>query len=307
MTRSVARIACVIATVFTISVTKADITSGLAAYYPFNGNANDESGNAQHLTVVGPVLCPGRTLQPDTAYYFDGLNDFMVRSNRLTSSNPFTWSVWVRSFTNANWNNNYFLHQGDPDGTSARISPTFGIDNDGKPARFDFRTWDGAARVVFSSNLVGDVSNTWYHVVVTSSTSGTRRMYVNGVIETTAVNQAFGQLCPNFYVGANRTYLLGYLHGQMDNIRVYNRELSTADVLELYAFESQPRGDIRKSIHYVAHELTVGTSYKVEESIDLTNWVDSGVSFTATNSTWLCPTPWFVDEWDQLYLRLQKQ
>ena len=31
----------------------ADVTNGLAAYYPFDGNARDLSGNNNHATVYG--------------------------------------------------------------------------------------------------------------------------------------------------------------------------------------------------------------------------------------------------------------
>jgi hypothetical protein len=33
----------------------ADLNDGLVAYYPFNGNADDESGNGNHGTVYGAV------------------------------------------------------------------------------------------------------------------------------------------------------------------------------------------------------------------------------------------------------------
>ena len=34
---------------------QADVTNGLAAYYPFSGNANDASGNGNTGTVVGEI------------------------------------------------------------------------------------------------------------------------------------------------------------------------------------------------------------------------------------------------------------
>ena len=42
------------------------------AYYPFNGNANDESGDGHNGTVYGATLCPDRFGIADSAYSFDG-------------------------------------------------------------------------------------------------------------------------------------------------------------------------------------------------------------------------------------------
>ena len=51
-----------------------DLQSGLVAYYPFNGNANDESGNGHHGTVMGATLTSDRFGRPNKAYHFNGLS-----------------------------------------------------------------------------------------------------------------------------------------------------------------------------------------------------------------------------------------
>ena len=52
----------------------ADLNDGLIAYYPFNGNANDESGNGNDGTVNGATLTNDRFGNEDSAYSFDGNN-----------------------------------------------------------------------------------------------------------------------------------------------------------------------------------------------------------------------------------------
>ena len=44
--------------IMSTNMAMADITDGLVAYYPFNGNANDESGNLHHGTLYGAALTP---------------------------------------------------------------------------------------------------------------------------------------------------------------------------------------------------------------------------------------------------------
>ena len=52
------------------------LNNGLVAYYPFNGNANDESGNGNDGTVNGATLTTDRFGNTDQAYSFDG-NDYI--------------------------------------------------------------------------------------------------------------------------------------------------------------------------------------------------------------------------------------
>jgi hypothetical protein len=43
----------------------ADLNQGLVAYYPFNGNANDQSGNGNHGIVNGAALGADRNGNPN--------------------------------------------------------------------------------------------------------------------------------------------------------------------------------------------------------------------------------------------------
>ena len=59
-------------------------TSGLVGWWPFNGNANDESGNGNNGTVNGATLTTDRLGNVNAAYSFDGIDDFISgNSNNL--------------------------------------------------------------------------------------------------------------------------------------------------------------------------------------------------------------------------------
>jgi len=76
----------------------ADLSDGLVAYYPFNGNANDESGNGNHGTVNGATLTEDLFENAESAYSFDGTNSFIevmdTPALRLNNTD-FTVSAWV--------------------------------------------------------------------------------------------------------------------------------------------------------------------------------------------------------------------
>ena len=50
------------------------LTNGLVAYYPFDGNANDVTGNGNNGIVGGAVLTTDRFDQPSSAYHFNWTN-----------------------------------------------------------------------------------------------------------------------------------------------------------------------------------------------------------------------------------------
>ena len=61
-----------------INITVFDLTKDLVAYYPFNGNANDESGNGNDGTVNGSTLSTDRFGNENRAYSFDGMDDYIL-------------------------------------------------------------------------------------------------------------------------------------------------------------------------------------------------------------------------------------
>ena len=82
---------------------KPDNSDGLLAYYPFNGNANDESGNGHHGVVNGATLTNDRGGIASKAYSFDGSNDYMNMGQVLFPNNAFTVGLWVNATSSSQW------------------------------------------------------------------------------------------------------------------------------------------------------------------------------------------------------------
>ena len=78
----------------------ADLSTGLVARYDFNGNANDLSGYGNHGTVYGATLTADRFGNANSAYRFDGVNDYIDcgsgSSMLFNSSDSFTLSAWIK-------------------------------------------------------------------------------------------------------------------------------------------------------------------------------------------------------------------
>ncbi|MDH4071428.1 MAG: hypothetical protein OEV30_13510, partial [Ignavibacteria bacterium] len=68
------------------------------AYWPFNGNANDESGNGNHGTVYGSMLAEDRFGNPNSAYDFDGVDDYIDFGTDASTllRESVTISLWMK-------------------------------------------------------------------------------------------------------------------------------------------------------------------------------------------------------------------
>ena len=73
-------------------------TNGLVGWWPFNGNANDESGNGNHGTVNGATLTSDRNVKENSAYDFHGDNDYIDISttNGNFNNQQYTISLWYK-------------------------------------------------------------------------------------------------------------------------------------------------------------------------------------------------------------------
>jgi hypothetical protein len=95
------------------------------------------------------------------------------------------------------------------------------------------------------------------------------------------------------------------MEGSLDDIRLYTRALSSNEVAQLYAIEAGPRVDLIKAVKPSFSYLTLGSNYQLQLSGDLSTWTNQGSAFTATNASMIYPQYWDVDNWNQLYFRLQ--
>ena len=75
---------------------QADLNDGLVAYYPFNGNADDASGNGNDGIVDGAILSEDRFGNPNSAYIFDGIDAWIYTQSVDQALTEKTMSAWVK-------------------------------------------------------------------------------------------------------------------------------------------------------------------------------------------------------------------
>lgn len=101
-----------------------NLMSGLVGYWPFCGNANDESGNGNNGTVNGATLTNDRFGNMNAAYSFDGVDDFIqCLQSGPTGVSSITVTFWTKNIGSGSghivsWGNN---------GNSLNLKSTFTI------------------------------------------------------------------------------------------------------------------------------------------------------------------------------------
>ncbi len=193
-------------------------------YWPFNGNANDESGNGYDGVVNGATLTTDRKSNPNSAYSFDG-NDYISVASFNQNLNEWSISLWFY-FDTQPATQKYLLDN--------RMSGT---------DRLLFYQQTTLPDVAYGALDTGvqEVSEftvstlTWYHLVYVYD-SGLIKGYIDNVYQTPDVSTDIGTY--NFantdLVFGNNTPLSRGLEGRLDDIRFYNRLLTLNEISNLY-------------------------------------------------------------------------
>ena len=205
----------------------ADLNRGLVAYYPFNGNANDESGNGNHGIVYGASLTSDRFGVPNRAYYFDGNNDYIevMHTDILSSTNAISMVAWI-NFEVGGVQNPRIISKDQPEYTGYQLyTYTTNVNR-------DIGIELGGSFGMSSTSSVG--ANSWHFIVGTFD--GTNiRIYINNVFSGS--NYSPGNITQNdnsLWFGQRRYNGLDDFKGSIDDILIYNRAISEIEINKLY-------------------------------------------------------------------------
>lgn len=212
---------------FKTSATGSAQGDSLIAYYPFKGNANDESGKGHDGINYGAILTNDRFYNIDQAYNFNGSNSYIGiwNSPDLQPTTGITLSVW---FNFATLNNTVSLISKGT-GTSSGL---YNIRYNSSSGTMDFT-------IIFSDNTLKTLStsmyfmvNQWYNVIATYDGS-TMKIYLEGTLyNSTSVYRTLGSNTNSLLIGTN--FEGYYFKGSLDDIRLFDYALSENEIQLLY-------------------------------------------------------------------------
>jgi PKD repeat protein len=223
-----------------------NLSEGLMAYYPFNGNANDASSNNNNPLYNNASLTADRFGNPNSAYHFNGRNNYMrVRNSpSLNMANKISIAVWVKptGYYTGTCYNNMLVMKGDndylPGNYSLRFSDAYTGCTDPKITKEMFY----GSQTVANKPIVQ--LGQWYHVVWTCDGT-TLKIYVDcalrASVPTGSIN--FTNSYDLFLGHMNNPQYPYWLNGDLDEVRIYNRALSGDEVLELCKKDASPENN----------------------------------------------------------------
>lgn len=207
-------------------------TNGLMAYYPFNGNANDESGNGNNGVVNGAALDLDRFGNINSAYSFDGSSNFISIPNSpsLQDISSITISAWCKIKA---W---YYIGQ-------ELYFPILNKSNEeSKYGKYSLALNYNGGIYHLNENETGftyDWDTTiskWHHIVFTIS-NNTTSLYVNGKHLYTQASGVFPETPIDtlpLIIGMDAPGLIEYSKGEIDDIGIWNRALTDNEIIQVY-------------------------------------------------------------------------
>jgi len=229
----------ILALVYIISFTftafsQVDLKHGLMAYYPFNGNDKDASGHNNHPVFNNAKLTADRQGNPNSAYHFNGKNNYMLVRNHpsLNMSDKISIALWVKptGYYRGKCYNNMLVAKGDDDylegNYSLRFSDAYTGCTDPDASKEMFYGVGGA---VAKTPLVQ--LGRWYSVVWTCDGS-TIKIYVDCILRASspAGSNRFTNSYDLYFGHMNHLQYPYWLDGDLDEVSIYNRALTAKEV-----------------------------------------------------------------------------
>ncbi len=207
-------------------------TDGLIGWWPFTGNANDESGNGNDGVVNGASLATDRTGTVDAAYSFNGFGDYIAcgYSNLPAGNSPRTISFWILSEdypqNDAFDANQGFAYGAGTDGADNEVYFWRNANNE------DFLRYSGYGPQNNLDVAVEYEPQVWYHIATTYD-GAAASLYFNGTMVGTQSFSGWSTVLDSVLFGTYPSRL-NHHHGSIDDSGIWNRALTPTEVNSLY-------------------------------------------------------------------------
>jgi PKD repeat protein len=292
------RLLLVIFLIPVISFSQANLNKGLVAYYPFNGNANDVSGNNNNPSVAKVSYMADRTGKPNSACAFNGKNNYIRIPNdaSLNFKNGFSISAWVmvNGFYDGKCHGNRIIMKGYTDYLDGNYLLTFD-DNYGtngnncyndKPDK-ERQSFYAAGATPIAKKFI--VPGKWYLLTYTYDGT-TASLYVDCNLQAkgTLRNYDFSNDHDLFIGKMNSQQYPYWFNGLLDEVRMYNRPLNKNEILALC--DNKPIENKPESICTGANVVPANFDFTI------TNCTSTSFNLITTKTKNLQTIQWFFGD-----------
>lgn len=206
-------------------------TNGLLAWWPYNGNANDESGYSNNGVVYGAGLTTDRFNAYNSAYSFNGLNNYIsIPDNLNFRPASFTISSWI--YFNTFMGTQMILSKNCGSNTYESIGIYSGASN----LNSVIGTISSYGQFLISPNNLQ--TGKWYNYIDQfNDQTNIHKIFINGVMTfSTVENTSIGYDSKAWTIGMeyennSPSY---YFNGKIDDIAIWNRFLNDNEIMQVY-------------------------------------------------------------------------
>ncbi len=202
----------------------------LVGWWPFNGNANDESGNGNNGTVTGAVISTDKN-GSNSCYSFDGFGDYIDcgGNSKLKITESLTLSMWFNS-NNFSYDHGLISNYENGGGFDLVTSSNNSI------PPLDKIRWMDQGGFLFSNSIK---TNVWYHLtVVFDSKNSKKHIYLDGKLIASSASTVtkLKSTNSNFYIGSHQPLNVNYWswNGKLDDVAIWNRALDSNEIKGLF-------------------------------------------------------------------------
>jgi hypothetical protein len=239
----------------TLANAQPNLSQGLMAYYPFNANALDESGNDNNPIFNNATLTTDRLGNTNSAYQFNGINQYIriKNSTSLNAKNKISLSVWVKptGFYYDICHASQILTKGSGnylDGTYAlRYDDALYTQGNGcsgdrltDSLHMNFRG-TGTSLITYTPYIE---KNKWYNLVYIND-GDSAKLFVDCELKYAVKFDEIFTNNEDLFIGKMEDDLFPFwLNAALDDIRIYNRALSPEEI-KLLCFEDKKTEPIK--------------------------------------------------------------
>lgn len=195
---------------------------GLQAYWPFNGNANDQTVNAHNLFNTGATLATDRFGNGQGCYSFANGATLEYNGNSISGGDAFTFSFWMKTNSNINWLLDYIFTETGINSDGIETGIWFFFDQNSK--NLGIVNPAIAYYSLISQPFPG--IDEWHHVTVVGP--NIYRLYIDGVL----VASTFDEFVP---IANPCQFKIGCFNGAIDDFAIYSRKLTVEEIFSVYA------------------------------------------------------------------------
>ena len=220
-------------------------TAGLVAYYPFNGNANDESGHGNHATPCNNYqfedgIVGGCITVEGQGYMESSGGHVLLPQLDFDASSGVTLSLWVKAMNTIDSEAEVYIGFGDHTAHDQLY-----IYQDPNSSLVSFEYHESRIEVPYLENYTGK----WVMYTLTCGADGKLKAYVNGAIAGEEdvdydgqINTSYAALGRHwwYYGDATSTRFIG----SFDEVCIYNRALTADEVRQMAQFAEKDGGAI---------------------------------------------------------------